>query len=50
MVSVLVLLDSYKAFDTINHKLICAKLKCYGSEQSAVELIPSYLNGSIQKI
>ena len=50
LVSVLVLLDFSKAFDTINHKLICAKMKFYGFEQSAVELISSYLNGRTQKI
>lgn len=50
LVSVLVLLDFSKAFDTINHKLICAKLKFYGFDQSSVAMISSYLEGRSQKI
>lgn len=50
LVSVLVLLDFSKAFDTINHKLICAKLKFYGFLPSAVSLITSYLSDRSQKI
>lgn len=40
---VLVLLDFSKAFDTINHKLLCAKLRYYGFDVNSVSLMESYL-------
>lgn len=49
-VTVLVLLDFSKAFDTINHKLICAKLKFYGFCETSVSLMKSYLLNRKQKI
>lgn len=50
LVSVLVLLDYSKAFDTINHSLICSKLKYFGFDNLSVMLIKSYLHGRLQKI
>lgn len=50
LVSVLVLLDFSKAFDTINHKLICAKLNYFGFNNVSVSLINSYLTGRSQRI
>lgn len=50
LMSVLVLLDFSKAFDTINHKLICAKLKYYGLDNCSLSLITSYLSDRSQKI
>lgn len=49
-VSVLVLLDFSKAFDTINHKLICSKLKYYGFDYDSVAFIKSYLTNRQQQI
>ena len=41
--NILVLLDFFKAFNTISHELICAKLKYYGFNESSKNLIISYL-------
>ena len=38
-------MDLLKAFDTVNHQLVIAKLSAYGFSKSAMELIFSYLNG-----
>ena len=38
-----VAVDLSKAFDSINHNLVLAKLKAYGLSQSALSLISSYL-------
>ena len=35
-------MDLSKAFDTINHELLIAKLDAYGFEESALEIINSY--------
>ena len=48
--SVLVLLDFSKAFDTISHEFVCAKLKYYGFNESSKNLIISYLTERFQKI
>ena len=37
-------MDLSKAFDTINHELLIAKLYAYGFSKSAVRLILSYLS------
>ena len=39
-----VLMDLSKAFDTIKHELLIAKLHAYGFSRDALELIHSYLN------
>lgn len=50
LVSVLVLLDFSKAFDTISHRLLCAKLKYYGFENSSLNLVISYLSNRWQTV
>ena len=37
------LMDSSKAFDTINHELLIAKLHAYGFSTDALEVLLSYL-------
>ena len=44
-----VLMDLSKAFDTLNHDLIIAKLHAYGFEKSALRLIKSYLSNRWQR-
>ena len=39
-----VITDLSKAFDTINHDLLLAKLHAYGFDRNALKLIYSYLN------
>ena len=36
-------MDLSKAFDSLNHELLIAELKCYGVDQHAVEFFRSYL-------
>ena len=36
-------MDLSKAFDTINHELLIAKLDAYGFDESALEIVSSYL-------
>ena len=38
-----VLMDLCKAFDTLNHDLLIAKLHAYGFTRESLELIKSYL-------
>ena len=38
-----ILMDLYKAFDTLNHDVLIAKLSAYGFEYDALKLIYSYL-------
>ena len=45
-----VLMDLSKAFDTINHPLLLAKLHTYGSSKQALAVIYSYLSNRKQKI
>ncbi|PFX22135.1 putative RNA-directed DNA polymerase from transposon X-element [Stylophora pistillata] len=45
-----VAVDLSKAFDSINHNLLLAKLKAYGSSPSALNLISSYLLGRRQRV
>lgn len=49
-VTALVLLDFSKAFDTIDHRLLCSKLKYYGFDSCAIGLMSSYLRDRSQKI
>ena len=44
-----VLMDLSKAFDTINHNLLIAKLHAYGFDTGALELILSYLSDRWQR-
>ena len=37
-----------KAFGSLNHELLIAKLKCYGLDQHAVEFFRSYLSNRYQ--
>ena len=39
-----ILMDLSKAFDTINHRLLIAKLYAYGFDKDALELILNYLS------
>ena len=45
-----VLMDLSKAFDTINHQLLIAKLHAYGFSTDALELILSYLSNRWQRV
>ena len=45
-----VAVDLSKAFDSINHNLLLAKLKAYGLSQSAMSLMSSYLLGRKQRV
>jgi ribonuclease P/MRP protein subunit RPP40 len=44
-----VLMDLSKAFDTINHELLIAKLEAYGFSESALEIMFSYLSDRWQR-
>jgi ribonucleases P/MRP protein subunit RPP40 len=51
LTSVLALLDFSKAFDSVNHELVCAKLATlYGFTTCAVGLIRSYMSNRMQYI
>ena len=45
-----VAIDLSKAFDSICHNLLLAKLKAYGVQDSAIKLIQSYLSGLFQRV
>ena len=44
-----VLMDLSKAFDTINHELLIAKLHAYGFDKNALKLIFSYISDRWQR-
>ena len=44
-----ILMDLSKAFDTINHNLLIAKLHAYGFSRAALELVHHYLNDRWQR-
>lgn len=48
--SALVLLDFSRAFDTISHELLCAKLKYFGFDDSSLFLIWNYLLNRNQRM
>ena len=48
--TVLVLIDYSKAFDTINHRILFAKLKALGFHSDAISWIVSYLTDRKQKV
>ena len=41
-------MDLSKAFDSLNHELLIAKLKCYGQEQHADEVFRNYFSTRYQ--
>ena len=45
-----VLMDISKAFDTINHELLIAKLDAYGFSKKSLELILDYLSNRLQHV
>lgn len=50
-ISVLILLDFSKAFDTVHHNILCSKLTTqFNFSQSAVKLIKSYLSDRLQSV
>ena len=44
-----IIIDLSKAFDTINHQLLIAKLHAYGFDKSSLTLIISYLSNRWQR-
>ena len=44
-----IFMDLSKAFDTINHRLLLAKLKAYGLQATALKLMENYLTGRYQR-
>ena len=50
LVTLLILLDYSKAFDTANHNIILAKLQSFGFKGEALEWVNSYLSGRKQKV
>ena len=45
-----IMMDLSKAFDTINHELLIAKLHAYGFEKSALSIVNDYLSGRYQRV
>ena len=41
-------MDLSKAFDSLNHEILIAKLKFYGLDQNAVDFFRSYLSNRYQ--
>nr|CAI5863097.1 unnamed protein product [Callosobruchus analis] len=50
MASVLISLDFSKAFDTIDHGLLCAKLQYYGLDETSIHFFRSYLSDRVQRV
>lgn len=49
--TILCLLDFSKAFDSVNHSLLCRKLRHYFAfSNSAIKLLSSYLKGRVQRV
>ena len=49
-ISILVLMDMWKAFDSINHDMLLFKLRSLGVSPSALEWFESYLKGRYQHV
>ncbi len=49
-VTLLLLLDYSKAFDTINHRLLLSKLRALGCGDTVLEWFQSYLSDRLQKV
>lgn len=49
-VTLLVLLDYSKAFDTVSHKLLIAILKFFGLAEGALRLLTNFLSGRSQQV
>jgi hypothetical protein len=43
-------MDLSKAFDSINHQILCSKLGKYGLKNNALNWFVSYLQGRTQKV
>ena len=43
-------MDLSKAFDTIRHQLLIAKLRAYGIDDSGCALLSNYLTGRMQRM
>nr|CAH7767839.1 unnamed protein product [Callosobruchus chinensis] len=50
MATILISLDFSKAFDTIDHGLLCAKLQYYGLDEMSIHFFRSYLSDRVQKV
>lgn len=48
--TVIISLDYSKAFDTIDHDLLCAKLQYYGFDEISIQFFNSYLKGRYQQV
>ena len=44
-----IMMDLSKAFDTLNHELLIAKLEAYGFDKSALDILLSYLSDRWQR-
>ena len=44
-----IIMDLYKALDTLNHKLLLKKLQTYGFNKESLSLIESYFNKRKQR-
>ena len=49
-VTALILLDLFKAFDSINHTILLNKLKCVGVSPLVIQWFESYLSGRSQYV
>lgn len=48
-VTIFVMIDYSKAFDTVDHELLCLKLKYYGFSSDSVRFVKSYLSNRMQR-